>query len=455
MNKFLVFLIFFFLISAASLCQNYQLVFRIDNCSASECLLVSTFGPEKEIVDTLKISSGIIEYSFPEHIQPGSYQLFFSKNKNLDFIYNKESIFLHADYQNFLGTINVLKSEENKYLFNFIKDLGIIQQKQKKTEELFLLYEPNSKFAKKLIKESNKLNKQEENIFTKYIELSEGLLIHDVLKMSSPTLIPGKIQYNSNLEHIKHHWFDNFDFHNELIINTEIFNNKVWEYFNIYIDENITKEELENHLIEQINILISKASVNDKNFIYQLNFLSFMFDESDFERVIIHINELLLSENACSNEKAQLSIEEKLERYRRFQIGKIAPDLHLTFPEKVIQLSHIKSKYKLLLFWASWCPHCIDEIPSIKNLHTKYAPENLEIISISLDTDLISYEDFISEFNLPWINYCDGKGWESDAVRKYDVNETPKMLLLGSNMEIVSKPSTAKQLAKKLEEIIK
>ena len=38
----------------------------------------------------------------------------------------------------------------------------------------------------------------------------------------------------------------------------------------------------------------------------------------------------------------------------------------------------------LLVFWATWCPHCLVEIPNINRLHAKFAPKGLESVAINV-----------------------------------------------------------------------
>ena len=73
----------------------------------------------------------------------------------------------------------------------------------------------------------------------------------------------------------------------------------------------------------------------------------------------------------------------------------------------------------------------------------------MEIVFISLDTELAKYNTFVKDF--PWLSSCELKGWESKAVVDYCVFGTPTMYLLNQNNTILIKPISEKQIQAWLE----
>ena len=50
--------------------------------------------------------------------------------------------------------------------------------------------------------------------------------------------------------------------------------------------------------------------------------------------------------------------------------------------------SYLKSennKITILNFWATWCPPCIDELPSLNNLSKDIMADNIDVLAISMD----------------------------------------------------------------------
>jgi hypothetical protein len=50
-----------------------------------------------------------------------------------------------------------------------------------------------------------------------------------------------------------------------------------------------------------------------------------------------------------------------------------------------LKLSSLKGKVVLLNFWATWCPPCRDEIPSMMKLNTAMAGKPFQMVSVSID----------------------------------------------------------------------
>lgn len=66
--------------------------------------------------------------------------------------------------------------------------------------------------------------------------------------------------------------------------------------------------------------------------------------------------------------------------------GEIAPDFTLkNLNGMEVNLKEFRGKVVLLNFWATWCPPCRIEIPSMVELYKKYKDRGLEIIGVNLD----------------------------------------------------------------------
>ncbi len=69
------------------------------------------------------------------------------------------------------------------------------------------------------------------------------------------------------------------------------------------------------------------------------------------------------------------------------EVGLPAPDF--TFPGingKMVSLSDYRGKVVLVNIWATWCPPCVDEMPSMEKLYQKLKGENFEILAVSIDS---------------------------------------------------------------------
>lgn len=79
-----------------------------------------------------------------------------------------------------------------------------------------------------------------------------------------------------------------------------------------------------------------------------------------------------------------------------------APDF--TLPDlngKQISLSDYKGKVVLLNFWATWCPPCRLEMPTIEKAYQKYKTKGFEVLAVSVDAGPKSaIQHFLQELDL-------------------------------------------------------
>ncbi len=71
----------------------------------------------------------------------------------------------------------------------------------------------------------------------------------------------------------------------------------------------------------------------------------------------------------------------------RPEAGSLAPDFTLpSLNGTPVRLSDFRGRKAVLLnFWASWCPSCQQEMPTMEALYRRFKGEGLEILAVSLD----------------------------------------------------------------------
>ncbi len=208
---------------------------------------------------------------------------------------------------------------------------------------------------------------------------------------------------------------------------------------------------------------LEKVKSNKENFDFCLKYLLKGFDkEKQFTALLaIYDRYLKTEESTCEPINTQFDwIRKKATILKNIQIGSIAPDFDIE--KGTFKMNQLQSAYTLLLFWATWCPHCVKELPVIKKVtdefNRKTEPGNLKLITVavSLDTDSAQWEKFIAENNLlSFLNFSELKGWDGEVSKQYNVYATPTMFLLDKVKKIISIPLNSDELKRQLEEINK
>ena len=67
-------------------------------------------------------------------------------------------------------------------------------------------------------------------------------------------------------------------------------------------------------------------------------------------------------------------------------VGDVAPDFQLEDTEgNQVSLSALRGKVVLVNFWATWCPPCIEEMPSMERLNEVMAGDNFVMLAINTE----------------------------------------------------------------------
>ncbi len=84
-------------------------------------------------------------------------------------------------------------------------------------------------------------------------------------------------------------------------------------------------------------------------------------------------------------------------------LGKEAPQIGVTdLEEKSFSWADFRGRWVLVDFWATNCPPCLEEFPSLKQLHAEYNGKGLDVVGISLDEDRETLTAFQEKWKLPW-----------------------------------------------------
>jgi len=102
-----------------------------------------------------------------------------------------------------------------------------------------------------------------------------------------------------------------------------------------------------------------------------------------------------------------------------------------------LKLSALKGKVVLFNFWATWCPPCREEIPSMMKLNSAMAGKPFQMVAVSIDEGGVpDIESFFktSGFSLP--AYTDPGGV---AVKTYGITGVPESFVIDKNGILVKK----------------
>ncbi len=118
--------------------------------------------------------------------------------------------------------------------------------------------------------------------------------------------------------------------------------------------------------------------------------------------------------------------------------SKVAPDFTLmNMQGEPVSLSQYRGKVVILNLWATWCPPCREEMPSMEGLYQKYKDQGLVILAVSADEN---GKKAVSQF-LQRTPYSFPILLDSDSVvqNAYGVFRFPESFIIDRNGIVIKK----------------
>jgi len=398
--------------------------------------------------------------------EKGNFELIYSKadygigyllssdKKPLFVILSGENIEIAGAALSYTESIKITKGKENQWFEQYAKEHPKRDQALSAWSYLEKMYTADTLFAlqltpQKSIAQEKKRIKDEDSTFL--AELPKDSYVSWFLPMRKlvsgastiaqyrPEEIPATIKAFRVIDYTDNRLYKSGLFKDAIESHFWLLENSGRSLDSVFIEMKVSIDAMMENLIKEEKIL---NEVTD--FLFDLLERHSLFQASEYLALKV------LNEVSCTIDN---DLAKQLETYRAMKKGNTAPEILFegdnntpgyaanSIPKK---LSDIKSSYTVVVFGASWCPKCTEELPKIVNLYQKWKAQGVEVVFISLDEDKIAYKDFVKNF--PFISTCDYQKWNSKIVKDYYVFGTPTMYLLDNNREILLRPNSVNQM---------
>jgi thiol-disulfide isomerase/thioredoxin len=377
-----------------------------------------------------------------------------SDEKSLFVILSGEDIEISGEALSYIETISIIKGKENQLLEQYAAEHPKREQALSAWVYLEKMYTTDTLFAaqqtpKHSIAQEKQRIKAEDSTFLADLPIKSYVrwflptrkLVSDVSTIAQyrPEEIPATIEA-----------FREIDYTDNRLYKSGLFKDAIESHF--WLLENSGKP-LDSVFIEMkvsIDFMLENLIKDERKLNEVTDYLFDLLERHSLYEASEYLALKVLNEVSCTIDN---DLAKQLETYRAMKKGNIAPELVFdgdniakgftadNFPRN---LSNIESQYNLVVFGASWCPKCKEELPQIVNLYQKWKNNGLEVVYISLDENKRDFVEFAGSF--PFLSSCDYKKWDGKNVENYYVFGTPTMFLLDKNKEILLRPISVKQV---------
>jgi thiol-disulfide isomerase/thioredoxin len=374
-----------------------------------------------------------------------------NENKPLFVILSGENIKIIGEALSYPETIKIIKGEENQWFEQYAKEQPRREQALSAWRYLDKMYNIDSLFFDQKLA-LNAIQEEKLRIINEDVAFLESLPQDSYIKwylpirklVSSASTIA---QYRPEElpETIKA--FRNIDYTDLRLYKSGLFKDAIESHFWLLENSGKPLDIVFEEMKISIDAMMLKLANDEKIFNEATNYLFDLLEKHSLFQASEYLALKVLNEESCTLTN---DLAKQLETYRAMKKGNIAPEIifinsGFSNPTKAIdKLSDIKSKFTLVVFGASWCPKCNEELLIISNYYTKWKSKSVEVVFIALEEEKKSFTDFTKNFPFP--SYSDLKKWNCKIVNDYYVFSTPTMFLLDDKRQIILRPNSVKQI---------
>lgn len=445
-------LIVFTLLSYSSFSQ-VTVDIRVKHSKTAQARLYLINGDNEILIDsTRQVDSGKYVFNLKPDYSYGIYKMALGKNISFNFIVADEPVIsLETLIYTPEDSLKSIVSDENKLYFDYQRI------KQKSTRQIWLLnslkdfYNDSSMFDQMIEDELYKVKNYYNQKVQSLARLKGNLFTSSLILLEQRPLPPPFLNAAEQKEYTIQFFWNDCNLMDNRLITLSALNKKLWDYIELHFNDQLDKEEQDSAFIRGIDYLLNlNMSSNIKEYIRNAIYEE-LFD-TDYRIVAEHLKRIY--PDTKSNEEDRFDFVEHTPG-DKFKVGELVPDFKVLDKRgRKIRVSKIESKYKLILFWASWCPHCTETLPEIQKIYKTYKNDDFEIISVAIDDEGQEWKKIIENHNYIWINTHEPDNGENKLLQEYGINETPEMFLVDKNLKVISLPSTAKQVLAKLRKML-
>ena len=110
------------------------------------------------------------------------------------------------------------------------------------------------------------------------------------------------------------------------------------------------------------------------------------------------------------------------------RIGDAASDFTVQDSDRTVSLNQFRGQVVVLNFWATWCPPCVEELPSLIDHAGSYArTKGVVVLGVSIDVDDDAYHRFLKQRN---VNFLTVRDPEQKVATMYGTTGWPETYII-------------------------
>lgn len=374
-------------------------------------------------------------------------------NKPLFVILSGEDIEIKGEALSNVQTIKVTKGRENQWFEQYAKEHPLREQALTAWDYLEKMYSLNELFSVqkpplKAIQREKQRIKAEDAAFLSTLP-SESYVSWFLPARKLVSAVSTVAQYRTQEIPATIRAFRNLDYSDTRLYKSGLLKDAIESHFWLLENSGTPLDTVFLEMKTSIDAMMVHLVKDGKKLNEVTGYLFDYLERHSLFQASEHLALKVLNETSCTLDS---DLANQLESYRAMKKGNVAPDISFgdaaylngVKQNQFSRLAELTTPYTLIVFGASWCPYCMEELPKLTEKYSKWRQLGVEVVYISLDTEKQAFEQAAKSY--PFFAYCDYKKWDTQAAKDYYVFGTPTFYLLNNKREILLRPNSIAQV---------
>ncbi|WP_372751837.1 peroxiredoxin family protein [Labilibaculum sp.] len=455
MNKKILVFLFALLAQNVFGQRQLKLIAEMPDCKKEQFLLLRGDEGGVYVVDQAEVNeNGLLSISWNGDY--GFYRLS-GKLGKIDFLISKADFHFSLIGKPEVGELRFPEEDENNQFQYYLSEFEIRNSKmteiretlEKMNEQDSSFKDLHTQFAKVQKEKRNLLKELWRNHFDSW-SVRMALAQQELL----PNLKQKGLKYD---EYYQKHFFDYFAFTDTVLQATPIYYEKIGKYLQSQKIDELLENENYKKISDAIGKLFWLTELEPSSQKYLANYLMIRYPEHEYpqmRQIVVDSYKVL---NTCEYVLANRIIQNRIRNSRNNKAGWLVPDVDLknSLDIRIQSLSDVNSDLTLLVVWSGTCIHSKEMLEQIRDLYPEYHDLGLEVVAVSLDSNLNYWREMVSQNYYPWVNACDTQGLNGSLANQFNIYVTPSMFLIDPSLKTIAVPITFFQLENELSQYFK
>ncbi|MGB1074296.1 MAG: thioredoxin-like domain-containing protein [Flavobacteriales bacterium] len=384
--------------------------------------LFETEGRNIAVIDSAKMTNGQFDFGKIE-VGRGFYGLGFEPGKKTaEIVFNPDEPVLRIDFQNGRLVGGRTESRENRAWFAY---RGAEAANKNQIRQLYKQRRGNEAAIDAQVKAKEKELAQTQH---KFIRENPGTYMAKFLTWKQPRFIGDKGTFLSDI-----------DMSDNSLPRSMALPDRIQSMMRTFSDGKtsgfLSCIDLVKASCEENPVVLEFALYNMLDGFYNMK-------TQDGETICQYILDNYIFDEDCGANLSDV-IRQRAQGIINLRVGNTPPNFKMADPSgQMVDLSEevAAHEYTLLMFWASWCHKCEQEIPNLVPMYQEMNPRGFGMVGVSVDQQKAAWTKAIADNQIPWKNVSQLKGWDAPITDDYKITQTPTYFLLDKEGKIVMKP---------------